>query len=121
MRREDRFLSPIRDIQLYGERAKNTVGGRALADLQPVELDALCYLVLIVNVSEATVQALALDVDLDGRHPTIPWREIRATGNRLRHGYATLDLEVVYQVVAQGHIDQLIELARSELDRADAV
>ena len=119
MRPQDRFLSRIRDIQLYGERAKSTVGDRALADLLPVELDALCYLVLIV--SEATVQALALDVDLDRRHPTIPWREIRATGNRLRHGYASLDLEVVYQVVAKGHIDQLIDLARNELERAGAV
>jgi uncharacterized protein with HEPN domain len=84
--------------------------------MEPVELDALCYLVLIV--SEATIQALALDEELAQRHPEIPWREIRATGDRLRYGYATIDLQVVHQVVEKGHIDQLLELARTELGRA---
>jgi len=86
--------------------------------MEPVELDALCYLVLIV--SEATIQALALDENLDRRYPQIPWREIRATDNRLRHGYATIDLQVVHQVVEKGHIDQLLALARTELARAGA-
>jgi uncharacterized protein with HEPN domain len=106
-------------FRLYGERAKSTVRDRSLGDTEPVELDALCYLVLIV--SEATIQALALDEDLAQRHPEIPWREIRATGNRLRHGYATIDLQVVHQVVEKGHIDQLLELARTELVRAGAL
>jgi uncharacterized protein with HEPN domain len=97
VRRVDRFISRLRDIQLYGERAKNTVRDRSLVDMEPVELDALCYLVLIV--SEATIQALGLDEELAQRHPEIPWHEIRATGNRLRHGYATIDLQVVHQVV----------------------
>jgi len=84
--------------------------------MEPVELDALCYLALIV--SEATIQALTLDEEFAQRHPEIAWREIRATGNRLRHGYATIDLQVVHQVVEKGHIDQLMELARTELSRA---
>jgi uncharacterized protein with HEPN domain len=118
VRRSDRFISRLRDIQLYGERAKNTVRDRPLVDMEPVELDALCYLVLIV--SEATIQALGLDDELASRHPEIPWHEIRATGNRPRHGYATIDLQVVHQVVEKGHVDQLLELARKELGRAGA-
>lgn len=113
MRPEDRLTSRLRDIQLYGERAKSTVRDRRLEDMEPVEIDALCYLVLIVN--EATTQALALDETLVQRHPDIPWREIRATGNRLRHAYATIDLQVVHEVLDKGHIDQLLRLARTEL------
>jgi uncharacterized protein with HEPN domain len=119
VRRGDRFISRLRDIQLYGERAKNTVRDRSLVDMEPVELDALYYLVLIV--SEATIQALGLDKEKAQRHPEIPWHEIRATGNRLRHGYATIDLQVVHQVVEKGQIDQLLELARTELGRAGAL
>jgi hypothetical protein len=62
MRRSDRFISRLRDIQLYGERAKNTVRDRSFGDMEPVELDALCYLVLII--SEATIHALLLDEEL---------------------------------------------------------
>ena len=83
--------------------------------MPPIEVAGLCYLVLIV--SEATIQALSLDEGLAERHPTIPWHEIRATGNRLRHGYATLDLRVVHDVVENGHVDQLLQLAEVELDR----
>ncbi len=82
--------------------------------MDPIEIDALCYLVLIV--SEATIKALALDETLVQTHPDIPWREIRATGNRLRYGYATLDRQVVHEVVQNGHIDQLLAFARAELD-----
>jgi uncharacterized protein with HEPN domain len=101
---------------VYGERAKSTVRGRRLEDMESVEIDALCYLVLIV--SEATIQALALDETLTERHPNIPWREIRATGNRLRHASATIDLEVVHEVVDKGHLDPLPTMARSELVRS---
>ncbi|MGH7747906.1 MAG: HepT-like ribonuclease domain-containing protein, partial [Candidatus Dormibacteria bacterium] len=115
MRSEDRLISRLRDVLQYGERAKNTVRGRRLEEMEPVEIDVLCYLVLIV--SEATIQALTLDETLVERHPEIPWREIRATGNRLRHGYASIDHQVVHNVVDKGHIDQSLRLARTELER----
>lgn len=115
MRPEDRSISRFRDILHYGERAKETVAGRPLDELQRVEIDALCYLILIV--SEATVQALALDGTLAERYPNVPWRDIRATGNRLRHGYASIDFQVVHEVVAAGHVDQLLAVATEELKR----
>jgi len=86
--------------------------------MDSVQVDALCYLVLIV--SEATIRALALDETLDERYPDIPWREIRATGNRLRHGYATIDYQVVHEIVKNGHLAQLLTFARAELDRYGA-
>lgn len=109
-------MSRLRDIERYGQRAKDTVRRRTLDEMEAVELDALCYLVLIV--SEATTgQALVLDETLAERHPDIPWRDNRDTGNRLRHGYATVDLQVVHEVVEKGHIDRLLTLAQTELER----
>ena len=106
----------MRDIQLYGQRAKHIVRDRRLVEMEPVEVEALCYLVLVVT--EATIQALTLDDTLGQRHPDIPWREIRAMGNRLRHGYASIDLQVVHEVVERGHIDRLLQLAATELEQA---
>ncbi len=71
--------------------------------MEQIEIDGLCYLVPILT--EATIQASALDESLDQRYPEIPWRDIRDMGNRLRHGYASLDLGVVHEVVENGHID----------------
>lgn len=115
MRPSDRLVSRLRDIVLYGERAKQTVRMRSLDELESVEIDAICYLVLIV--SEATMQAVALDETLLGRYKDIPWNEIRATGNRLGHGYATIDHQVIHDVVEHGHIDKLIDFARTALER----
>jgi uncharacterized protein with HEPN domain len=118
VRREDRLISRLRDIQHYGERAKTAVRGRRLDEMEQIEVDGLCYLVLILT--EASIQALALDESLDRRYPDIPWRDIRDTGNRLRHGYASLDLQVVHEVVEKGQIDQLMYVAREELERLGA-
>jgi uncharacterized protein with HEPN domain len=118
MRPGDRLLSRLRDIVYYGDRAKETVRNRQFAEMESVEIDALCYLVLIVT--EAALRALALDPQIATRHGEIPWHEIRGTGNRLRHGYATLDRQVVHEVVESGQIDQLLDVARSELERRGA-
>ena len=64
---------------------------RRFEELETVEGDALCFLVLVVT--EATIQALVLDEALVERYSEVPWRQIRGTGNRLRHGYASLDLQ----------------------------
>jgi uncharacterized protein with HEPN domain len=114
MRPEERLLSRLRDIQLFGKRAKAIVDDRTFDAMQEVEREALCYLVLVVT--EATIQALGLDDTLTHRYPEIPWRQIGAMGNQLRHGYASLDLEVVHDVVNNGNIDQMLAFARSELE-----
>lgn len=68
-------------------------------------------------VTEATLQALAFDAGIAARYDDVPWHEIRGTGNRVRHGYATLDRRVVHDVVEKDHIDRLVAIAREELKR----
>jgi len=115
LRPQDRLVSRLRDIIVYGERAKRTIGGKKLSEITDVEDDALCYLVLIVT--EAAVQAVALDGEIVRRHADIPRHGIRGTGNRLRHGYASLDRRVIHDVVANRHLDRLLDVAREELHR----
>jgi hypothetical protein len=71
VRREDRLISWLRNIQLYG--AENIVPDPRLQEMAPVEIDALRYLVL--NVSVATIEAWVLDENQ--RHSDIPWRIVR--------------------------------------------
>ena len=36
--------------------------------------------------------------DIQAQHPEIPWAEIRAIGNRLRHNYQEVDDHIVWRV-----------------------
>ena len=33
-------------------------------------------------------------------HPEVPWRQIAATRDRVIHGYFSVDLEIVWEIVA---------------------
>ena len=37
--------------------------------------------------------------DMKSEYPQIPWAQIRGLGNRLRHGYETIDAVVVWDIV----------------------
>ena len=39
---------------------------------------------------------------LKAKHPEIPWRDIAAIGNILRHGYDSLDHTIIWGVVENG-------------------
>jgi len=45
--------------------------------------------------------AKRLSDDLKSEAPDLPWREMAATRNRLIHGYFTVKLEIVWNVIEQ--------------------
>jgi uncharacterized protein with HEPN domain len=47
-----------------------------------------------------------LPEDLRARYPDIPWRSIRDIGNILRHGYSTVDNQIIWKI-ADTHLPQL--------------
>jgi uncharacterized protein with HEPN domain len=55
-----------------------------------------------------------LPTDMLSRHPTLPWSEIKAIGNKLRHEYHGVEPKIVWDVVLHD-LDELERVVRSEL------
>jgi uncharacterized protein with HEPN domain len=67
------------------------------ADLDKDEKLALAVVRLLEVVGEA---AKSVSEQCRQAHPSIPWRQIAGTRNRLIHGYFDVDLDIVWQIVS---------------------
>lgn len=58
--------------------------------------------------------------EMKAAHPTIPWPQIAALGNRLRHGYDAIDDELIWQTIRLElpALDQAVTDLLAALDRA---
>lgn len=61
---------------------------------------AVCFDLLCV--SEATARLLDLDASIAPRYPDVPWPQVRAIANVLRHEYDRIDLDVVWDTGDRG-------------------
>ncbi len=91
-RDEGLYLVDMRDAVERILRYTSTGHAAFLAD--PMIQDAVIRNLEIMGeavrkVSEATRSA----------HPEIPWKQIAATRDRVIHGYFTVDLEIVWEIV----------------------
>lgn len=50
----------------------------------------------LARISEAAVK---LGDTMDARHPEVPWPQVRALGNVLRHAYDEIDARIVWNMV----------------------
>ena len=71
-----------------------TAPGKAAFLAEPMIQDAVLRNLEIIG--EATKR---LSPDLRDRHPDIPWRSMAALRDVLAHGYMSVDLEIVWDVV----------------------
>ncbi|MGQ0673450.1 MAG: HepT-like ribonuclease domain-containing protein [Hyphomicrobium sp.] len=55
--------------------------------------------------------------DITDRHPTIPWQQIKAVGNKLRHEYHRIDSRIIWDLV-QLDLDALETAINKELLRS---
>jgi len=69
-------------------------------------------------ISEATARLLDLDASVADRHPEVPWAQIRAIGNVLRHEYAGIDVGIIWETVAMGDLDTLTAAVTTDLENA---
>ena len=54
----------------------------------------------VVRLLEIVGEAAARTPDsVKSEHPEIPWRDISDLRNRLVHGYATIDLDIVWSIL----------------------
>ena len=67
--------------------------------------------------SEATKNALLLEPKIAARHPHIPWSQVRAIGNRVRHEYGDIRADVLWEAVRGDDVRLLVDAAKAELKR----
>ena len=73
----------------------------------------------LLNISEAVRH---LPTDMTDRFPEIPWHDIRAIGNRLRHEYRWVDDAILWPIATReiDHLEAAVQNLLDELGRAGA-
>jgi uncharacterized protein with HEPN domain len=79
---------------------------------------AVCFDLLCI--SEATARVFDLDPEIVQRQPDVPWPQVRAMANVLRHEYGRIDMDIVWDTVKGGDLDGLTAAAKSELEQSGA-
>ncbi len=104
---EDEVL--LRDMLDYARKAVAAAGGRGRGDLDEDDVLAAALERFVEVVGEAASKVSA------GTRATcgaIPWRQIVGMRNRLVHGYAAVDHDVIWDVVTVDLPSLIIELER---------
>lgn len=87
----------IRHMLDAARRALELVRGKPIAELPPEDETALALARLLEILGEAARQVTPAT---RLRHPTIAWRDIADTRNRIIHEYFDVDLEIIAAIVA---------------------
>jgi uncharacterized protein with HEPN domain len=104
---EDHVL--LLDMLDHARRAVQAVSGRSRADLDSDAVLAAALERFIEVLGEA---ASKVSEATRSEAPTIPWRGIIGMRNRLVHGYAAVDHDIVWDVVTRDLPALLTELER---------
>lgn len=89
------ILPRLHDILAMIDTAGGIVAGRSATDYRADPVMRLAVERCIEIVSEASRY---IPADDKARFPEIPWPEIAAVGNRLRHEYHRLDDMIIWQI-----------------------
>jgi uncharacterized protein with HEPN domain len=96
MSRHDPLVA-LRHMLDHAREAAALAGGRTRAELDEDRLLQLALSRLVEVIGEA---ASRVPVEVQGRHPELPWREAIGARNRLIHGYDLVDLDILWEIVA---------------------
>jgi len=78
-------------------KAVHLLEGRTAAQLKSDEMRALAVTHLIEILGEAAKGVLD---ETRAKAPEIPWMKMAATRDRLIHGYFSVDLDIIWQIVS---------------------
>jgi uncharacterized protein with HEPN domain len=101
----------LRHMLEAARKALAIISGHGRQDLDREEILTLALTRLVEIVGEA---ARNVSDDLRERNPSIPWRAIAGTRDRLIHGYFDVDLDQLWRIVSEdlpGLITQLERIA----------
>jgi uncharacterized protein with HEPN domain len=91
-RDERLYLADMRDA--VDRILRYTMGGRAAFFADPMVQDAVIRNLEVMGEAVRQVSATTR-----AAHPEIPWKQIAGTRDRVIHGYFTVDLEIVWEIV----------------------
>ncbi len=94
----------------YGREAVRMIEGKTRNDLDNDRKLELALTRLVEIVGEAAGR-----VSDEGRAkiPAIPWKDIAGMRNRLAHGYADINLDVLWQVIVSDLPPMILELEKA--------
>lgn len=94
----------LRQIQDAARRLQQICAGQTLETLL-ADWQATAALERFLEIVGEAVKRLP--ADLRSRHPSVPWKEIAGTRDRLSHGYDDVDFQVLWDAV-QNDVPALI-------------
>lgn len=113
---ESRSIRPrLLDILQSIDIVEKAIAGRDYATFQSDAVLRLAVERAIEIVSEAVRHVPESD---RASHPDIPWRNIIAIGNKLRHEYQRIDVDIVWEI-AHAHLPALRPVVAAILDHHD--
>ena len=80
------------------QKATALIEGLTSPDLKADEMRALALTHLLEILGEA---AKGVSAETKARNPQIPWVKMAATRDRLIHGYFSVDLDIVWEIVSR--------------------
>jgi uncharacterized protein with HEPN domain len=86
----------LEDMLAHAREAAALVQGKSRADLDRDRVLSLALVRLLEIVGEAASRVSATE---QARHRSIPWAEIVGLRNRLIHGYASVDMDIVWEIL----------------------
>ncbi len=92
--REWRFY--INDILVFAEKVQ---AYSAALNQQKFEADELRYDAILRNLELIDEAASHVPEDVRKNFPSIPWRQMIATRNRLIHGYLGIDSDTIWSII----------------------
>ena len=105
----------LRHMLEAATKAVASVAGYERAVLDTDEMRTLALVRLLQIVGEA---APAVSDATRDRYPTIPWRQIAGTRDRLIHGYEAVDLDIVWAIVTTDLPPLIAEIEKALADQA---
>ena len=108
----DQANAALYDIRDNIQLAQGFVEGLAYTQFAASGLHFYAVTRALEIISEASRR---LPDDMRARHPLLPWRAIRDTGNFYRHQYDNVAQSYVWETV-RTHLPELLAAAQAEID-----
>ena len=91
-------------------QATDYVEGMDASDFLADKRTQQAVILNLIVLGEAATKLMDRHPDVAAAHPEIAWRAMRGMRNRIAHGYYEIDLDVVWETVANALSELMLQL-----------